>query len=170
MLERARLDSDLKLLPKTVITELDGLKRNEAPLGVAASDAIEYLETAIRTHARHLKVQTSRGNYLRDLSIRSESIDFSASAEGLDQGFSHDFARNMDDVILRAVGWQQEHFTSRLALVNRRADRKTVPANAARVVLVTFDRNLRLKARARGLDAVDESEMASMLEDSQENG
>lgn len=149
-----------------VITELDGLRKNAAPLGLAASEAIEYLESAIRTHSRHLKVQTSRGNYLRDLSIRSESIDFSATAEGL----SHDHARNMDDVILRAVAWQQEHFTSRLALVNPKAERRNVPADAAQVVLVTFDRNLRLKARARGLDAADESGMAMMLEESQENG
>lgn len=76
----------------------------------------------------------------------------------------------MDDVILRAVAWQQEHFTSRLAIVNPKADRKAVPTDAAQVVLVTFDRNLRLKARARGLDAADESGMAMMLEDSQENG
>lgn len=147
-------------------------------MGASASEAVEYLETAIRTHARYLKVQTSRGNYLRDLSIRSESIDFSGNAE-LDasnlaggvggQGFSHDFARNMDDVILRALSWQSEHFTSRLALVNPAADRRTVPNDTSKVVLVTFDRNLRLKARARGLDAVDEHGMAMLLE-TKDNG
>ena len=96
-----------------MITELDGLRRNATALGSAASAAITYLESAIRTHARHLKVQTSRGNYLKDLSIRSEAIDFAGSSA---DGLSHDFARSMDDVILRAVGWQQTHFSSRLEI------------------------------------------------------
>ncbi|CEQ41277.1 SPOSA6832_02989, partial [Sporobolomyces salmonicolor] len=157
------------VVPLAVITELDGLKRNATPLGLAAGEVIDYLESAVRTHSRHLKIQTSRGNYLKDLAIRNESIDFApafASAlDGSGEVFSHDHARNMDDVILRAVAWQQEHFTSRLALVNWRAiaERKKVPADAAQVVLVTFDRNLRLKARARDLDAVDEKELKKAL-------
>jgi protein SMG6 len=32
-----------------------------------------------------------------------------------------------------------------------------------KVVLVTFDRNLRLKARSRGVDAADEKEMAGIM-------
>ncbi|GAA5868110.1 hypothetical protein JCM1840_006144 [Sporobolomyces johnsonii] len=157
------------VVPLAVITELDGLKRNATPLGFAAGEVIDYLESAVRTHSRHLKIQTSRGNYLKDLAIRNESIDFApAFPSGLDgsgEVFSHDHARNMDDVILRAVAWQQEHFNSRLALVNPRAiaERKKVPADAAQVVLVTFDRNLRLKARARDLDAVDEKELKKAL-------
>jgi protein SMG6 len=59
----------------------------------------------------------------------------------------------MDDVILRAVAWQKDHFTSRLGIVNPTADRRAVPQDVANVVLLTGDRNLRLKARARGLDA-----------------
>ncbi|GAA6058922.1 hypothetical protein JCM10212_002874 [Sporobolomyces blumeae] len=153
------------VVPLAVITELDGLKRNPTPLGLAASEVIDYLEVAIRTHARFLKIQTSRGNYLKDLAIRNESIDFGPSF-GDDAHFSSDYARNMDDVILRAVTWQKDHFTSRLGLVNPRAiqERKKIAPETAQVVLVTFDRNLRLKGRARGLDALDEKELKKSLE------
>ena len=158
----------LSLFFRLVVTELDGLKRNETPLGLAASEVIDYLEQAVRTHSRYLKIQTSRGNYLKDLAIRNESIDFAPSSldPSSDPLFSHDHARNMDDVILRAVSWQKDHFTSRLGLVNPRAiaERKKIPNETAQVVLVTFDRNLRLKARARQLDATDEKELKKVLE------
>jgi protein SMG6 len=158
-----------------VITELDGLKRNTTALGFAAVEVVDYLESAVRSHSRYLKIQTSRGNYLKDLSIRNESIDFGSSPSSpfdlpsstLDpSSSSHDFAHSMDDVILRAVTWQSQHFTSRLALVNPRAVRAglKVPAETATVVLVTFDRNLRLKARARGLEATDEKGLKRAVE------
>ncbi|GAA6018749.1 hypothetical protein JCM11491_003434 [Sporobolomyces phaffii] len=164
------------VVPLAVVTELDGLKRNATPLGIAAGEVIEYLEQAVRTHARYLKIQTSRGNYLKDLAIRNESIDFAFTPRDVDAGadalFSHDHARNMDDVILRAATWQKEHFTSRLGLVNPRAiaERRKVSPETAQVVLVTFDRNLRLKARARQLDATDEEELKKVLEIALVNG
>ena len=151
----------------TVITELDGLRRNDSALGNAAEAAVNFLESAISRYSRYLKVQTSRGNYLKDLTIRSENIDFAGELDS-PGAFSHDLARNMDDVILKAVSWQKDHFTSRLALVNPRIDRRTVPTDAAKVILVTADGNLRLKAHARGLDAVDEKGIIAMLE--KENG
>ncbi|KAM0789307.1 hypothetical protein ACM66B_000146 [Microbotryomycetes sp. NB124-2] len=152
------------VVPLTVVTELDGLKRNETDIGSAAHEAILYLETAVKTCSRVLRVQTSRGNYLHDLTIRSESIDFSAEGDRPGSGyFSHESARSMDDVILRAVAWQQEHFTNRLFMLNPSADKTKVAPDSCKVVLITFDRNLRLKARARGLDAADETEMVSIL-------
>ncbi|KAK4051322.1 hypothetical protein OIV83_002806 [Microbotryomycetes sp. JL201] len=151
------------VVPLAVITELDGLKRNETNLGSAAQEAILYLETAVKTCSRVLKVQTSRGNYLHDLTIRSEAIDFASSAADGDQQFSHESARSMDDVILRAVAWQQDHFTNRMFMLNPAADRSKVAPDSSKVVLITFDRNLRLKARARGLDAADEKEMVPIL-------
>ncbi|KDE04138.1 hypothetical protein MVLG_05429 [Microbotryum lychnidis-dioicae p1A1 Lamole] len=152
------------IVPLAVITELDGLRRNESPLGVAASEAISYLEATIRTHGRFLKVLTSRGNYLSDLTIRAESINFASQDRPDGPGFSHDSARSMDDVILRAVSWQKEHFSNRIALLNPEKARAPIPNDVSQVVLVTFDRNLRLKAKARGLDAADEDGMALMLE------
>ncbi|GAA5899122.1 hypothetical protein JCM8208_003009 [Rhodotorula glutinis] len=154
------------IVPLAVVTELDGLRRNPTALGVAAAEVIEYLELAVRGYSRFLKIQTSRGNYLKDLAIRNESIDFGSSSPAASSSLdgtasfssSHDVARSMDDVILRAVAWQRDHFSNRLALVNPQAvlDKRRVPADTAQVVLVTFDRNLRLKAGARGLDATDE--------------
>ncbi|GAA5857330.1 hypothetical protein JCM9279_000299, partial [Rhodotorula babjevae] len=155
------------IVPLAVVTELDGLRRNPTALGVAAAEVIDYLELAVRGYSRFLKIQTSRGNYLKDLAIRHESIDFGSSSPAVSSSLdgniqptssSHDVARSMDDVILRAVAWQREHFSNRLALVNPQAvlEKRRVPADAAQVVLVTFDRNLRLKAGARGLDATDE--------------
>ncbi|KWU43213.1 hypothetical protein RHOSPDRAFT_19915 [Rhodotorula sp. JG-1b] len=150
------------VIPLAVVTELDGIKRNSTPLGVAASEAIDYLEQAVRGYSRHLKIQTSRGNYLKDLSIRNEAIDF----DGADPSSSHDFARSLDDVILRAASWQKEHFPNRLALVNPRAiaEQRKVPSDTAPVVLVTFDRNLRLKASARGVEATDEKGLKKAID------
>ncbi|GAA5987663.1 hypothetical protein JCM10908_007156 [Rhodotorula pacifica] len=150
------------VVPLAVITELDGLKRNSTPLGIAADEAIDYLEQAVRGYSRYLKVQTSRGNYLKDLSIRNESIDF----DGADPASSHGFARSLDDVILRAASWQKDHFSNRLALVNPRAvaEKRKVPSDTAPVVLITFDRNLRLKASARGVDATDEKGLKKAID------
>ncbi|KAG0251239.1 hypothetical protein BG011_007754 [Mortierella polycephala] len=66
------------IIPLAVITELDGLKNNPAPLGPAAAAALSYLEEsmAMRPKPRRLKIQTSRGNYMNDLSFRVESFNF----------------------------------------------------------------------------------------------
>ena len=93
----------------TVITELDGLKVQSSSLGVAAIQALVYLSDNIRSYGRWLKVQTSRGNYLQDLAIRTEAIDFGIDKE-LD---SVDRMRTMDDVILRIAAWQVAHFIDR---------------------------------------------------------
>jgi protein SMG6 len=122
-----------------VITELDGLRANEPPLGEAAAEAVAYLESHLRPFSSVLKVQTSRGNYLHDLSIRSEQIDFAGTQ-------SQQAAKSMDDVILRAASWQLEHFVEH----GREEERE----GACKVVLVSMDRNLRLKARARKIDAL----------------
>lgn len=145
------------VVPLAVVTELDGLKHNPPPLGQDAGEAVRFLETSIRTQSKHLKVQTSRGNYLFDLSIRSESIDFADDDTGA-------VARSMDDLVLRAAVWQNDHFANRLAIVNpSAADRAKVSALTAKVALVTFDRNLRVKARARGIVAADEKDIVNLL-------
>ena len=135
------------IVPLPVITELDGLSKNASPLGTAAAAAIIYLESHIRTHSTCLKIQTSRGNYLSDLLIRNEAVDFSDRA-----------SRNMDDLILNIASFQSEHFVDRSALLGGQSSK-----TGSKVLLVTFDRNLRLRARARGIDAADEKEMARIL-------
>jgi protein SMG6 len=73
-------------------------------------------------------------------------------------------ARNMDDLILRACGFQEEHFVDRTGILGvsdgLRAEEKE---KAAKVVLLTFDRNLRLRAKARGVESVDEKGMKKIL-------
>lgn len=146
------------IVPLPVVTELDGLSKNPPPLGTEAKAAVSYLEARIRTHALCLKIQTSRGNYLTDLLIRAEHLDFRAPAPGANAAHTES-ARTMDDLILNVASFQAEHFVDRSALLG-----STAPHDGAtQVLLVTFDRNLRLKARARGVEAADEKEMASIL-------
>lgn len=137
------------VIPLPVVTELDGLSKNPPPLGTEAQAVVSYLEERIRTHALCLKIQTSRGNYLTDLLIRAEKLDPTNPSD----------ARTMDDMILNVAAFQAEHFVDRSGLLGQSA-----PVDGAtQVLLVTFDRNLRLKARARGIDAADEREVADIL-------
>ncbi|KAH8117438.1 hypothetical protein DFH11DRAFT_1817087 [Phellopilus nigrolimitatus] len=138
------------LVPLAVITELDGIAMNASPLGESAAAAIAYISAHVRTHALSLKVQTSRGNYLQNLNVRSEQIEFEADS----------WERSMDDLILRAAVWQDDHWVDRSSILN--AEERD-PSGAAKVVLISFDRNLRLKARGRQLDAADERDMAAIL-------
>lgn len=127
------------------MTELDGLSKNSTPLGIAAVSAISYLEARVRTHSLCLKIQTSKGNYLSDLLIRTEQ-------------HAPD-PRTMDDLILDVATFQAEHFTDRSGMLGSPGS----TGGATKVLLITFDRNLRLKARGRGIDAADEKEMAAIL-------
>ncbi|KAG8857607.1 hypothetical protein FRB96_005625 [Tulasnella sp. 330] len=138
------------VVPLAVITELDGLSHNTpSELGVAASEALSYLIAAIQTHSSSLKVQTSRGNYLFNLSIRSEVSTLGAGE------------RNMDDLILRSALWQSHHFMDRSDMLD--GDAPYVTEKTSKAVLLTFDRNLRLKARSRKLDAADEKDMDAIF-------
>ncbi|ORY21103.1 hypothetical protein BCR39DRAFT_474669 [Naematelia encephala] len=134
------------VVPLPVVTELDGLSKSTPPLGLAAQSAITYLESRIRTHSLCLKIQTSRGNYLSDLLIRTETHNDRSS-------------KTMDDLILGIASFQAEHFVDRSALLGASG----AGPGATKVLLITFDRNLRLKARSVGVDAADEKEMASIL-------
>ncbi|KAG8897986.1 hypothetical protein FRB99_007736 [Tulasnella sp. 403] len=129
--------------------ELDGLVNNPTELGAAATAALNYLVQAVQTLSTSLKVQTSKGNYLRSLSIRSEETVLGMAE------------RNMDDLILRTAMWHVEHFVDRSNLLRNNEPRRS--ETTSKVVLLTFDRNLRLKARSRKLDAADEKDMATIL-------
>ncbi|KAH9057140.1 hypothetical protein EDB83DRAFT_2390413 [Lactarius deliciosus] len=107
------------VVPLPAIMELDGLALNPTPLGEAAKAAIAFLVGHVRSHADSLKVQTSRGNYLSSLAVRSELVDFDDSRE-----------RNMDDLILKAAIWQDEHWVDRSSLLKR-------TKGAAKVVMLS---------------------------------
>ncbi|KAJ7172704.1 hypothetical protein C8R46DRAFT_1086975 [Mycena filopes] len=138
------------VIPLPVIMELDGLSSNPSQLGEAAQAAMTYLSSHIRSHATSLKVQTSKGNYLTSLSVRAEQVDF---ADGTSE-------RNMDDLILKAAIWQDEHWVDRSAMLKSSA---MASDNSVKVVLMSLDRNLRLKARSRQLPAASEKDLAAIL-------
>ena len=82
------------LLP--VIMELDSLAHgNVTPLGqtAVAAAALTYITAHIRSHSASLEVQTSHGNYLTNLNVQLEEVDFSSST----------WERSMDNLILRAA-------------------------------------------------------------------
>lgn len=126
------------IIPLPVIMELDGLSSNISPLGEAASAASEYINSHLRSHSISLKVQTSKGNYLTNLSFRSEQVEFSVG----DQGWE----RSMDDLILRAAVWQSEHWVDHSGLLKSVGGETGVGEGggnemASKVTLVSFDRN-----------------------------
>ncbi|KAL0947160.1 hypothetical protein HGRIS_013287 [Hohenbuehelia grisea] len=144
------------VVPLPVIMELDGLASNASKLGEAAREALSYITSHIRTNSKSLKVQTSRGNYLPTLAVRTEEIDFVHDGSNSD--------RNMDDLILKAAIWQDEHWTNRSAILGGDVAQSQDTRNAVKVVLLTLDRNLRLKARSRSLPAASERDLAAILE------
>ncbi|KAL1742791.1 hypothetical protein HDZ31DRAFT_42469 [Schizophyllum fasciatum] len=136
------------VVPLPVIMELDGMAGGGAELAGPAAAAVEYIAAGVRAHGVSLKVQTTRGNYLATLSIRTEEVDF-AGAE-----------RNMDDLILKAALWHQAHWVDRSAFLQ---GCPVEAAGAEKVALLTLDRNLRLKARSRELPAASERDLAGIL-------
>ncbi|KAI8891436.1 hypothetical protein K501DRAFT_319415 [Backusella circina FSU 941] len=113
------------VVPLVVITELDGLRSSTQTLGSAAQEAIELIESVLAKKQRQnhsLRVQTSHNNFMTDISIRSEQFIFGETD------------KNLDDLVLSACLWW----------ISQSHDKNTVP-----VCLVTGDRNLSVKARAR---------------------
>ncbi|KAG1891533.1 hypothetical protein F4604DRAFT_1706903 [Suillus subluteus] len=141
------------VLPVPVIMELDGLSSNPSKLGEAAQEAIAYITSHIRSHSASLKVQTSKGNYLMSLSVRTEQLDLTNEDS---------WDRCMDDLILKAAIWQDEHWVDRSALLKSPTPVRD-DATAVKVVLLSLDRLLRLKARSRQLAAAAEKDLAAIL-------
>jgi len=110
--------------------ELDGLSANTSQLGEAAQTAMAYISSHIRSHALSLKVQTSKGNYLTSLSVRTEEVHFDRNHSSVE--------KNMDDLILKAAIWQDDHWVDRSAMLKAEA---VVPTDAVKVVLLSLDRN-----------------------------
>lgn len=160
------------VVPLAVITELDGISSNEDELGTIASAAVSFIVSHVRSHGISLKVQTSKGNYLSTLNVRSEDFQFSPDEGSWD--------RSIDDLVIRASVWQKEHWVDRSKFLKQGGD-ALADAHASKVALLTFDRNcehfrfirfllrgltmlsVRLKARAREVDAVDQTQLAGLL-------
>ena len=112
--------------------ELDGLATSNSPqLAEAAKAALSFISSNVRTLSTSLKIQTSRGNYLSSLNVRTEQVDFSDRDS---------WERNMDDLILRAAIWHDEHWFDRSGLL-KPSGVVPDPKSAAKVVLLSLDRN-----------------------------
>jgi protein SMG6 len=138
----------------TVVTELDGLAKQFSATGQAATAALRYLESNIRASTRNLKVQTSKGNYLTQLFIRSEIMDSPLNE-------IQDREATMDDFILRVASFQADHFVDRSNLLGQVSDTEFTlqKHKASKVLFFTFDRNLRLRAKARGIQTATEKDL-----------
>jgi hypothetical protein len=145
-----------------VITELDGLTRQPTALGPAAAAAVRYLEQNVKSHSVSLKIQTSKGNYLSNLLIRSEMIDGGTTHSQDGQAIR---LPTMDDHILKVAGLQLANFVDRSRLLHGNISPPSDEAKkkALKVMFLTLDRNLRLRARARGIEAAREKDMAEVF-------
>jgi len=142
------------IVPLPVIMELDGLATSNSPkLAEASKAALSFVSSNLKTLSSSLKIQTSRGNYLSSLNVRTEQVDFSDRDS---------WERNMDDLILRAAVWHDEHWFDRSCFL-KPSEATPDPKSAAKVVLLSLDRNLRLKARSRQLAAASQSDLAAIL-------
>ncbi|ORY95317.1 hypothetical protein BCR43DRAFT_492790 [Syncephalastrum racemosum] len=117
------------VIPLVVVTELDGLKSNTPPLGTIAANALVFIEAALKQQRPLVRVQTSHNNFIHDISIRSEQFVFGETD------------KNLDDLVLSACLWWA-------------AKKQPTSEATAPVCLVTGDRNLSVKARARDIDVV----------------
>ena len=112
--------------------ELDGLAMSDLPqLAEASKAALSFISSNLKALSTSLKIQTSRGNYLSSLNVRTEQVDFSDRDS---------WERNMDDLILRAAVWHDEHWFDRSGLL-KTSGTTPDPKNAAKVVLLSLDRN-----------------------------
>ncbi|CAO1632740.1 unnamed protein product [Sympodiomycopsis kandeliae] len=179
------------IVPLAAITELEGLRHNATSLGEDAVLALSYLEVAVKTHSTWLKIQTSKGNYLSDLSFRHEDLDMSsekgtsltqpdAEAEtslglhSLPQQTKTAKARSLDEVILRCLLWQRDHWTDRRNIIlgtrssgeHNRSSSGVVTSEAPKVVMITLDRGLRLRVMSKGCPAAGNHDLAEILDSS----
>lgn len=128
-----------------VITELDGLRSNHSTLGTNAQEALAYLEQIFSqnksqgTRLAHVRIQTSHNNFLHDISMRSEQFMWGETD------------RNLDDLILSVCVWWAGQSST-----------ETHPG-AQKVCLVTSDRNLSVKARARDIRVADISSLSRIV-------
>jgi predicted ribonuclease YlaK len=146
------------VVPLPVLTELDGLAKEPPPLGIEAIKAISYLESNVRSKSMTLRIQTTKGSYLSDLRLRTETS----------AGTGSDDRKTMDERILDIAKWQLDNFVDRSLMLGgpgpgAGAVAGTGEKAASKAVLVTFDRNLRLRARGMGVETVDEREMAGIF-------
>ncbi|RKP25383.1 hypothetical protein SYNPS1DRAFT_22644 [Syncephalis pseudoplumigaleata] len=161
------------ILPLAVVIELDGLRKSESALGVAAREAIAYLEDYFATPVAQrlgdaagsssasstltaaslpVRVQTAKGNYLPNIQYRSETFHRDDTADRWGDYSSTTVKHDQDDETVAtmedAAGDEE---LRRLPLTKTLDDIilevcQLHPAESS--ALVTDDANLRVKAHA----------------------
>ncbi|XP_076452752.1 telomerase-binding protein EST1A-like [Babylonia areolata] len=139
------------VVPLVVVNELDGLAKgatnqgqghhDHSPEHVAmvtrhANQALTYLESEVKAKNPQVRVQTSRGSVLETLAFRSEESDNTG---------------NNDDLILSCC----LHYCRDMARDFMPKDKDSPVRLFRDVVLLTDDRNLRLKAHTSNVPAKD---------------
>ncbi|RDD46547.1 Telomerase-binding protein EST1A [Trichoplax sp. H2] len=140
------------VVPLVVINELSGLLKGEdsssdtshsSKASEMAKNAMTFIEEHFSIFKSHLTVLTTKGNALRSLNFRSEDT-------------SSNTVHNNDDLILQCCF---RYCNDREDLIVR-GSRKILRRN---VVLITNDRNLRVKAHIRNVPTRDINEFSSWV-------
>ena len=163
------------VIPLAVITELDRLAKpgsSEDPS--KASTVLASLEQLVKTHNSVLKIQTSRGNYLRDLSLRAEDLEYANSGSGTSNSAQHSHSkipRGLDDVIVAAGKWQIDNWLDRRQLLlpgvlsaEERTKKLEGKWKDAKVLLVSDNKILRAQGRAKGLNVASYQELEKAIQ------
>ncbi|PWW79037.1 hypothetical protein C7212DRAFT_167186 [Tuber magnatum] len=132
------------VIPNTVvITELLGLTNSTGSVGDDAKAAMIAIHEAL-TDKRDVKVVTAKGNNVTSIGFYKEQLEKSGDDE----------QRKIDDIIIETTKLQGE------------ARRQAVPGDYGdyeAAVLITEDRNMRVKANARGVTAIPTSALKKVL-------
>lgn len=163
------------VLPLAIVTELEGLRRKRPePVGERAEEMILWLEHQIKLPGatKWLKVQTSKGNFLTDLSCRSEEIDFKSSAATSGGTEKHQSSseekrqvRTLDEIILRCYLHQLSNWMDRRGLMGKSLDNassRQVTDKTPKALMVTSDRGLRLRVKGKGGKAIGREEFETL--------
>jgi hypothetical protein len=138
----------------TVISELYKLSARDDLVGNASLSAIQQLESTQRSFPNNLKIQTSRGTYIRDI-----TGNHNTSSEDGDTS-------KIDEMVLKAAQWLLQNWLDKRGTLGFNAEErnKAVPEDASRVVIVTNDEaGLGKKATTKGLHIVDSAKLGQAL-------
>lgn len=129
------------VLPYSVVTELQGLQRNEGKISETSQQALSLISQAL-IDKRKLRVVTAK---------QSAIININSQFKELIDDYSEEGRKNLDDIIIETAKAQGEISAKRFNLNNNASsgDDELRP-----VVLITDDAVMRVKAITRGVASV----------------
>ncbi|KAF3183661.1 hypothetical protein TWF225_006135 [Orbilia oligospora] len=125
------------VLPYSVVTELQGLQRNEGKISETSQQALTLINQAL-VEKRKLRVVTAKQSAITNVSSQFKELIDDYSEEG---------RKNLDDIIIETAKAQGEISAKRFNLND--ANNELRP-----VVLITDDAVMRVKAITRGVASV----------------